>query len=1071
MRAFAATVALSLAATGVTAVGVLGAADPASAAETTVPFTSATKTLWTVPAGVTSITATVSGAAGGGGDNNVTFPGTSWSLTGDGDGGAGALLTGTFAVTPGEQLSIWASTAGGVVSSNAGAGGAGYAAGGSGGGKSLAAKAGGGGGGASAILRSDNSAVLVAAGGGGGAGRGAGFANCKGGHGGAAGNAGGNARENCAGKGSGGASAGAPTAAGTAGGSAGTATSAGGAGGGGGGYLSGGAGGTAGRAGGAGGGGGGGGASYTAATVTSPTTGFAAGGGNGSVSLTFTPSFATTTTLAADVSETVIGAPITFSASVVSNDPLGGFPTGEVSLYDAENTLLGTEALFSGVASFAALTTLALGTQELNAVYTPYTTDHIGSFGTKSVTVNQGATTTTLTVAPSPVGLGVPVTATITVRPNAPAVGALNGTVELRTADDVLLSTGPLGAVQPDGSAGIEFTFTPDAIADLALSANYGGNTDFEASHDVADLSVVKAESLLELSSTLASSVFSQSVTFSATLSAGGGSTELPEGQVTFSADGVELDTVDTVHQQADFSIDSLAVGARVITASFAATTTFTASSASLDHPVALAETETTVSPDDSTPEAGQRVVYTADVAVIEPGVATPEGTVTFLLDGVSLGAVPTSAGSASITVPSATVGDHSITATFTDGTRFAASSDERDFGVVQGTTSLALSSDANPMVFGQEGATITAQIDVLAPAAGVPSGTVDFSVDGVVVASEPVSAGTATFALGDLAVGEYAVSAVYSGDIEFSGSSAELVQSVQPAATALVLSADKAETVFGQELTLNAALSVVAPGAGIPTGTVTFFADDAEIGSAALNADGTAASLLVDGTLPVGARSLSTVFSGDGSFSGSVSAALPHTVILADVLVTLDVDASSLLGDSTEFVATVVPIDETAHVPGGLVQFAVDGAPLGTPVLLADAGDNARASGPAPQSASIATDALTLGEHVITAQYLGDAGFAAATGTDADHLVKPQAPINPVDPVDPLDPPLPPDNGNGSGNGSGSGSTAGGTKTSTALASTGFESTSAALAAFILLLAGFGLFAARASRGRRRSA
>lgn len=1063
MRAFAAAVALSLAATGVTAVGVLGAAGPASAAEITVPFTSAAKTVWTVPAGVTSIFATVTGAAGGGG-GEVT-------LTADGPGGLGAMVSGSFAVTPGEALHIWGSTTGRPVGSWGanGAGGAGFSAGGAGGTGKGAAGGGGGGGGASAITRADGTALLVAAGGGGGGGHGAAATNCKGGAGGAAGTAGSNAGGGiCTGAGGGGAAAASATAAGTPGNSPGFwSVATGGAGGGGGGHVKGGRGGFAGSdAGGAGSGGGGGGGSFVASEVLLPSAGLAGALGNGSVSLRYTPSYATTTTLTADVSDTVIGAPITFSASVASNDPLGGNPTGDVSLFDAANTLLGTESLTGGVATFAAQA-LPLGAQTLTAVFVPDTAAHVGSSGTVGVTVNQGTTTTTLDVSPSPAGLGVPVTATISVRPDSPAVGALDGTVELRTVDNTLLGSGALGAVNPDGSADVEFTFTPATIAELTLTASYAGNTDFTASGDVADLSVVKADSVLALSSSLPSSVFSQTVTFIATLSAGGGSTQLPEGQVTFSADGVALATVDTVQEQAEFSIDSLAVGARVITARFAATTTFNESSAGLDHPVALAATQTTVSPDVSAPQAGQPVVFTADVSVVEPGVATPEGVVTFLLDGVYIGEATTSAGSASITLPSATVGGHSITATFTDGTRFAESSSSLDFGVVQGATALALSSDANPTVFGQDGATVTAEISVQAPAAGVPSGTVDFSVDGVFVASQPVSAGTASLALGDRAVGDYTVTAVYSGDVEFSGSSAELVQSVQPAATALVLSADKAETTFGEELTLSAALSVVAPGGGVPTGTVTFFADDAEIGSAALNADGTGAGLAVDGTLTVGARSLTAVFTGDASFSGSTSVALPHTVILADVLVTLDVDASSLLGNPTEFVATVVPVDATAHVPSGFVQFAADGVPLGAPVLLADAGNAARSARSAEQSASMSTDTLTLGEHVITAQYLGDAGFAAVAGSAADHLVKPQAPINPVDPVDPLEPPLPPNTGSGSGSTAGSNTAT----TSNALASTGFDSTGAALAAFLLLLGGFGLFAARATRGRRRSA
>ncbi|RZU64215.1 Ig-like domain-containing protein [Microterricola gilva] len=1052
MRAFAAAAALSLVATGVTAVGVLGAAEPATAAPTTATFAVPTKTVWTVPAGVTSITATVIGAAGGGGDNYVTWPGTDWSLTGDGGGGAGALITGTIAVTPGEKLSIWASTQGGQVGNagSEGAGGAGYSAGGSGGtGKGLA-KAGGGGGGASAITRADGTAVIIAAGGGGGAGRGAGFANCKGGHGGAAGNAGGNARENCAGKGSGGAAAGSTTAAGTAGGSSRPATAAGGAGGGGGGYPTGGAGGTAGGTGGAGGGGGGGGSSYTGG-ASSPTTGFAQAGGNGSVTLSYSPSYATTTTLDADVSTTVVGTSVLFSVTVASADALGGTPTGTVNLLDADSNVLGTQTLVGGQAAFSALT-LPLGTHALTAAFTPDTADHLASSGSTTVAVEQGATSTSLSATPAPAEFGEPVTATVTVAPIAPAVALLDGAVTLATVGGQTLGSAALGAQAADGSAQASITFTPAAPGDLELVATFSGNTNFITSADSADLSVVKAASAIALSASPASSVFGQSVTFTAAVSAAGASAAQPDGTVSFFADGVLIGESDT-SAGASTTLSTLEVGNRVITASFAGSTTFSGSTVVMTHPVGLASTETELSVDVAAPVSGQAMVFTADVATLAPGAGIPSGLITFTLDGVAVAVVPTTDGTASYTLTPSLTGAHTLTAAFSDGTRFDASSAALNVTVTQAATGIALSSDVNPAVFGQD-ATITAQVAAIAPGAGTPTGAVDFFVDGDLLASVPLSGGSASVALEDRAVGEYGVTAEYNGDTEFSASAGTLTQTVQQASTTLALAADTAESAFGQELTLTAALAVVAPGAGVPTGTVTFYADAVQIGSATLTADGTAATLVVDGTLTVGARSLTAVFGGDGSFAGSTSAVLQHTVVLADVLVTLDVDASSLLGNSTEFVATVVPVDETAHVPGGFVQFSVDGAPLGAPVRLADAG-NARAAAPVEQSASITTDALSLGDHVITAQYLGDAGFAAVAGNAADHLVKPQAPINPVDPIDPLDSPLP--------------STAG-SNSAKALASTGFDGTGAALAAIVLMLSGFGLFAARAARGRRRT-
>lgn len=72
-------------------------------------FTATGTTSWTVPDGVTEISAVVVGGGGGGGGAGG-MGGTRW---GGGGGGGGGLAYGTFAVTPGESLTIVVGTAGG----------------------------------------------------------------------------------------------------------------------------------------------------------------------------------------------------------------------------------------------------------------------------------------------------------------------------------------------------------------------------------------------------------------------------------------------------------------------------------------------------------------------------------------------------------------------------------------------------------------------------------------------------------------------------------------------------------------------------------------------------------------------------------------------------------------------------------------------------------------------------------------------------------------------------------------------------------------------------------------------
>lgn len=113
----------------------------------------------TVPAGVASVSVT---ATGGGGGKNAAL----------GNGGSGAMVSATLAVTPGTVLTIYAGSGGGAGLGGSGnVGGAGYGAGGNGGpfwGDGFGGGYGGGGGGSSALLV--GGAVAIVAGGGGGGG-------------------------------------------------------------------------------------------------------------------------------------------------------------------------------------------------------------------------------------------------------------------------------------------------------------------------------------------------------------------------------------------------------------------------------------------------------------------------------------------------------------------------------------------------------------------------------------------------------------------------------------------------------------------------------------------------------------------------------------------------------------------------------------------------------------------------------------------------------------------------------------------------------------------------------------
>jgi hypothetical protein len=99
------------------------------------------------------------------------------------------------------------------------------------------------------------------------------------------------------------------------------------------------------------------------------------------------------------------------------------------------------------------------------------------------------------------------------------------------------------------------------------------------------------------------------------------------------------------------------------------------------------------------------------------------------------------------------------------------------EIGVLPATTTELVSS-ANPSVEGQ-GVTFTATVKEGGITAADATGTITFSIDDTAVAVETVVAGQATFTTSTLAAGDHAVSAEYSGDSAYAGSTDSLVQSV----------------------------------------------------------------------------------------------------------------------------------------------------------------------------------------------------------------------------------------------------------------------------------------------------
>ena len=355
-------------------------------------------------------------------------------------------------------------------------------------------------------------------------------------------------------------------------------------------------------------------------------------------------------------------------------------------------------------------------------------------------------------------------------------------------------------------------------------------------------------------------------------------------------------------------------------------------------------------------------------------------GVLTFLGPAAGAGVLPISRtvtihdGAAAITVTAnSTYGSYSVTAD-TAGAIAGV-----DFSLVntRWPATVTVISNANPAAFGQP-IVITATVAVTAPGAGTPTGVVTITAGASQLGVLPLAAdGVVTVTTSSLAVGEHVLTAAYSGDANFVDSRNTLTQTVNRTATTTALASTSNPAVFGQPVVFTSTVIVDAPGAGTPTGVVTFTAGASELGTIPLPADGVVT--VTTNSLAVGEHTVTATYGGDSNFVNS-SDILTQTVNRAATTTALAGEPNpTIFGQPAVFTATVAVTAPGVGTPTGVITFTNNSAAIAGCSALAV--DNARAV--------CMTAALASGVHTITAEYSGDAHVAAATGTLAGgHVV-----------------------------------------------------------------------------------
>ncbi len=194
---------------------------------------------------------------------------------------------------------------------------------------------------------------------------------------------------------------------------------------------------------------------------------------------------------------------------------------------------------------------------------------------------------------------------------------------------------------------------------------------------------------------------------------------------------------------------------------------------------------------------------------------------VSFTLDGAFAGtAVTDSSGVATLTgVPTSdAVGTDTggIVASFAGDSTNKLSQNTGDLVVSQSSTTTTLTSSANPSATGSS-VTFTATVAAVSPGSGTPTGSVTFMADGTTITGSPVtlnSSGGATITTSTLTAGAHSITAVYSGDTNFTTSTGTLTQTVTSSAPAIT---SASSTTF----TAGTAGSFTVTATGAPTPTL----------------------------------------------------------------------------------------------------------------------------------------------------------------------------------------------------------------------------------------------------------
>ena len=293
---------------------------------------------------------------------------------------------------------------------------------------------------------------------------------------------------------------------------------------------------------------------------------------------------------------------------------------------------------------------------------------------------------------------------------------------------------------------------------------------------------------------------------------------------------------------------------------------------------------------------------------------------------------------------------------------------------VVKGAVAVNVSTSPEPSGLDQS-MTFTATVAAASPAAGLPSGNVNFVDGGTLLGTASLVGGTASLTTAGLSAGSHAIEAQYEGDSSFEPGTGASSHSVNDAASTPVLTVTSSRnpSSTGQAVTFTANASMTS---GAVTGSVEFWDGATLLGTSVLSAG---RATLTTSALSNGSHAIRARYAGSSSAPPVISAVFVQAVGgngWKNRTSTATVASSANpapLGTTITFTATIV--GSSGSVPTGRVLFMVNdvviGDPAGVPVTFVS-GTTVRATLEVP--------GLAHGAHRVAVTYLGDVNYKGST-------------------------------------------------------------------------------------------